>query len=88
MMWHLYRKVVALELDEVFGTATIANARVYRQNCLVMGLKNVQIHTDIDLPVYPMCEEIKFYLISGSVDKVPIHVGEQHAVSLEKALES
>jgi len=72
LMWHLYRKVVALGLDEVFGTATIANARVYKQNCLAMGLKDVKIHRDIELPTYPMCEDIRFYLISGSVDKAPL----------------
>jgi len=68
LMWHLYRKVVALALDEVFGTATIANARVYKQNCISMGLKDVKIHRHIELPLYPMCEQIRFYLISGSVD--------------------
>jgi len=87
MMWHLYRKVVALGLDRVFGTATIANARVYRQNCLGMGLKDVKIHQSIELPPYPMCEEIRFYLISGSVDKTPLQEHESEFLEEIKQLQ-
>jgi predicted GNAT family N-acyltransferase len=70
MLWHLYRKSVALGMDVVFGTAPLLNARVYMQNFIAMGLKQAKVHFDINLPDYPMCEEIKFYLISLAIDKL------------------
>jgi len=72
MLEHLYRKSVALGMDVVFGTAPLLNARVYMQNFSAMGLKGAKLHFDINLPDYPMCEEIKFYLISLTIDKVSL----------------
>jgi hypothetical protein len=63
------RKAVAWGLDMFFATAPLTNARVYKQNCLAIGFKEVKVHFDIELPVYPMCEDVKFYLISGVIDK-------------------
>jgi hypothetical protein len=70
LLTNLYRKSVALGLDMIFGTAPISNARAYMKNFSAMGLKEPKIHFDIDLPPYPMCEEIKFYLVSVVVNKL------------------
>ena len=68
LMWHLFRRVVDLDLKKIFGTAPMLNARLYRQHCMAMGLTDVTIHHDVVLPPYPMCDGLTFYLISGSVD--------------------
>jgi hypothetical protein len=68
MQRHITRKAIALNLDMFFATAPLLNARVYKQNCVALGFKDVKIHFDIQLPEYPMCEEVKFYLISGVID--------------------
>lgn len=69
LLWHLYRKAAALNLDIIFGTAPMSNARVYLQNFAAMNLKEPKLHQDIELPRYPMCEEIKFYLVSLDMHK-------------------
>ena len=69
LLSHLYRKGVALNLDVIFGTAPLITARVYMQNFSAMGLKEPKIHFNVELPKYPMCEEIKFHLISLDVHK-------------------
>jgi ribosomal protein S18 acetylase RimI-like enzyme len=65
LLWHLYRRVVELDLAVIFGTAPIQNARSYRQHCIAMGLQGVTIHYDVVLPTYPMCDGLTFYLVSG-----------------------
>ena len=66
----LYNRVVALGGDMIFAAPPILNARVYKQNCIAMGLQNVKIHNDIELPRFPTYEEVKCYLMSGVIDKV------------------
>jgi hypothetical protein len=69
LLWHLFRRVVELDLVKIFGTAPMPNARLYRQHCMAMGLTDVRVHYDVALPTYPMCDGLTFYLVSGSVDK-------------------
>ena len=38
------------------------------KSCKAIGFTNVKIHFDIELPTYPLCEEVRFYLISGKID--------------------
>jgi hypothetical protein len=33
-----------------------------------MGLREPRLHQDIELPEYPMCEGLRFYLISVMID--------------------
>lgn len=72
IFWHIHRKSVALGISELFGTATLVSVRSYRQSCRSIGLAKAMIHTDVQLPVYPMCEDIKFYLIRIPLDKAPM----------------
>lgn len=74
MLWHVYRKAAALGLDIVFATAPLVNARLYmrvaRFDFVDKGyLKDTCLHSEIELPKYPMCEEIKFYLMSLVINK-------------------
>lgn len=69
MFWHFFSKAVALDLDMIFATAPRIIARGHMKHFAAMGLKEAKIHQDILLPPYPMCEEIRFYLISVVVDK-------------------
>ena len=85
LLWHLYRKSVALGMDVVFGTAPILNARVYMQNFSAMGLKTAKMHTNVTLPLYPMCEEIKFHLISLTIEKA---VAEETQISTTQNIEA
>ncbi len=71
MFWHIHRKSVALGLSELFGTATKIGVRSYKRDCRAIGLE-AKIHPDIELPTYPMCDEIKFFLISAQLDKKPL----------------
>ena len=64
-----YQKVISLNTDIIFVTAPILNARLYKQNCASMGLHNVKIHYDIDMPLSPVYEEVKSYLMSAIIDK-------------------
>ena len=64
LFYHLREKVINLKIDIIFSIAPISNARLYRQHALKMGFKNIKIHRNIDLPDYPMYEDIKHYLIS------------------------
>jgi len=69
MMWHLYRKSVALGLETIFATAPLIIARGHMKSSIAMGLKHTKVHLDIKLPEYPMCEGIRFYLMSVGLDK-------------------
>lgn len=71
MLTELYRKIVSLDLQEIFGTCTAVHARSYRTTCVAMGLKHVRIYDNIRLPAYPMCERERFILIGGAVEKLP-----------------
>ncbi len=64
----LYRKAVDLRLEVVFASASRPFARVHKLHCIEMGLKNVQIHCGIEVPEYPTCQGVKFYLLSGRID--------------------
>ena len=65
----LYHRAIASNIDIIFAVTTILNARVYRQNCISMGLYDVMIHNDIELPDSPEYESVKCYLVSGMIDK-------------------
>ena len=65
----LYNRIIALNIDLVFGTAPILNARVYRHNSLRIGLKQTKIHYDIEFP-NPFYEEFRPYLVSSIIDKI------------------
>jgi predicted GNAT family N-acyltransferase len=71
MFWYIQRKAVALGLAELFGTATLVGTRTYKRHCRALGL-DASIYRDIELPTYPMCEELKFYLIKSVLDKPPL----------------
>jgi hypothetical protein len=79
MFWHFFRKVVALDLDVIFATAPLVIARGHMRHFVAMGLTEAKIHHDITLPLYPMCEEIRFYLVSVVVDKSLIRNSESGA---------
>ncbi len=68
LQWHLTRKMIGLGMNMFFATAPMSNARVYRKYCRSLGYRNIRIHLDIEIPRYPMCDNIKFYLISGVLD--------------------
>ena len=74
LLAHLYRKVIELDLAVIFGTAPMLNARAYRKHCVAMGLTGVTIHYDLPLPSYPMCDRLRFYLVSGAVSRVRAEV--------------
>jgi hypothetical protein len=69
MLGQLYRKIVSLDLQEIFGTSTTVHARAYKTTCVAMGLKHVRIYENIRLPAYPMCERERFILIGGTTEK-------------------
>ncbi len=69
MLGQLYRKIVSLDLQEIFGTCTTVHARAYKTTCVAMGLKHVRIYENIRLPAYPMCERERFILIGGTTEK-------------------
>lgn len=71
MFWHIHRKAVALGLAELFGTATLVGTRTYKRHCRALGL-DAAIYLDIELPTYPMCDDLKFYLIKSTLDKPPL----------------
>lgn len=86
MMWrHFYRKCVALNLDVVFAAAPLPNLRSYRKNTTMIGIKESQIHMDIDIPLYPSHEYVKDYLLSMVVDKVLIKQKEWEDIQLSEA---
>lgn len=64
MIRRVIKKAAALNSSMLFGTSPLVNSILYRQTCVLMGLKNTQIREDIVLPPYPYLEEIKLYLIS------------------------
>jgi hypothetical protein len=68
MLWHIHRRFAELGVRQVFATAPITNARAYMQNFAGMGLREPRLHQDIELPEYPMCEGLRFYLISVMID--------------------
>lgn len=72
MFWHIHRKAVALGWSNIYATAAAFNARMIRKHCLAIGLKETKIHTEIELPPYPMCEEIKMYFLSIGINKAII----------------
>ncbi len=64
MIKRICSKAAALNFSMLFGTCPILNARLYKQGCISIGLKNTEIRYDIELPLYPSLEEIKLYLLS------------------------
>ena len=60
----LYSKALSLNVHIGFFTAPKANARLYKIDCVSLGIKNTKIHTDIVLPQYNDTD----YLIS-----IPLH---------------
>lgn len=69
MFVHLYRKAAALGLDIGFAAAPLLNIRAYRLSFMALGLRESDIHFDIEVPPYPGFEEVKDYLLSLVVDK-------------------
>src|SRR6202042_3209916 len=67
-LWHIHQRLVELGVRQVFAKAPITNARAYMQNFAGMGLREPKLHYDIELPDYPMCDGIRFYLISVMID--------------------
>lgn len=67
MFLHLRKKVAELEI--VFAIGPKANARLYKQICLAMGLDEVKIHYQVELPDYPFIFDQKYYLQSGVLSK-------------------
>jgi predicted GNAT family N-acyltransferase len=71
MFEHFKRKAVALGWEVTFATAPLLNARNNTKLCRAVGLET-KIHFDIDIPLYPMCEEVKMYFMTISVNKALI----------------
>jgi hypothetical protein len=69
MIERILQKAHALNLEMLFATTPILNARLYRHDCFVMGWKDPKIHYDIVLPDDPTSEGIKLYLFSVTIDK-------------------
>lgn len=59
----MFKKAEALNIKTLFCVSPMINSRLYRQDCIALGMET-RIHTDIELPVYPTLEEVKLYLLS------------------------
>jgi hypothetical protein len=65
MIYHLYRKCLALGVDIAFAAVPILNARLYKLACTSLGLANdAHIHHDIEPPSGPSYGAVKHHLIS------------------------
>lgn len=66
---NMHRKCVAQGVDVLFAAAPLINVRSYRKISKSIGIKEVGIRTDIEIPPYPGFEEIKDYLFRAVIDK-------------------
>jgi hypothetical protein len=57
-----------LGATSLFAAAPMSNARLYRRRCRANGINAFSILTDVDLPIFPMCEGIRLHLLRADLD--------------------
>lgn len=66
---NMHRKCVSQGVDVLFAAAPLINVRSYRKISRSIGIKEVGIVMDIEIPPYPGFEEVKDYLFRAVIDR-------------------
>jgi hypothetical protein len=68
MFRQIHSHALTLDVDRLYAAAPIANLRLYRQCCAVVGVPLARIRQDIRLPLYCTIDGVEDFLFEAAIN--------------------